>query len=598
MGAAPDEPLVLGTAGHVDHGKTALVLALTGRDTDRLEAEKARGISIELGFAPLVLPSGRRVSLVDVPGHERFVRHMVAGATGVDGYLLCVAADDGVMPQTREHLAVLGVLGVRCGVVAVTRADLADPAPAAAQVAALVGPDVEVVPVCAPRGEGIDDLRAALDRLAAALRPRLRAGPPRLFVDRAFAVAGAGTVVTGTLWGGALARDDRVAVHPSGAVARVRGLEVHDAPVERAGGGRVAVALPGVDRADVPRGSCLVRAADSWTPAGRLGVALTWLPEGGPPRSGRRLQAFLGTAEVPAMWVLLDDALEAGGTGLAELRLERPVPAAAGDRLVLRSSERRTVAGALVLDPHPPTRLRRGARRERLAVLAGGDPVAVLGLRLREAGAAGVPAGPAAQAHHEAVVLGGLALHADVAARARAAVLSAVRDVGATVAAARAASGLPGPAAAALVARMVAAGELAERGARVVPPGAAPALTPEAEALAGLLDAAGLRPPTVRQLGQEAGLPPGALGAALAALREGGRVIHADDLWFSAAALEDARARAAAALAAGPMTLGELRDLWGVGRRHALAIAAHLDASGLTAREGDRRALRRSMRPS
>ena len=178
MGAAPDEPLVLGTAGHVDHGKTALVLALTGRDTDRLEAEKARGISIELGFAPLVLPSGRRVSLVDVPGHERFVRHMVAGATGVDGYLLCLAADDGVMPQTREHLAVLGLLGVRSGVVAVTRADLADPAPAAAEVAALVGPDVEVVPVCAPRGEGIDDLRAALDRLTGALRPRLRAGPP------------------------------------------------------------------------------------------------------------------------------------------------------------------------------------------------------------------------------------------------------------------------------------------------------------------------------------------------------------------------------------------------------------------------------------
>ena len=512
MGAAPDEPLVLGTAGHVDHGKTALVLALTGRDTDRLEAEKARGISIELGFAPLALPSGRRLSLVDVPGHERFVRHMVAGATGVDGYLLCVAADDGVMPQTREHMAVLGLLGVGSGVVAVTRSDLADPARAAAQVAALVGPGVEVVAVCAPRGEGLDELRAALDRLAAALRPRLRAGPPRLFVDRAFAVPGAGTVVTGTLWGGALARDDRVAVHPSGAVARVRGLEVHDAPVERAEGGRVAVALPGVDRGDAPRGSCLVRAADPWTPAERLGVALTWLPEGGPPRSGRRLQAFLGTAEVPARCVLLDDALEAGGTGLAELRLERPVLAAAGDRVVLRSAERRTVAGALVVDPHPPAGLRRGARRERLAVLAGGDPVAVLGLRLREAGAAGVPAGPAAEAHPEAVVLGGLALHADVAARARAAVSAAVGQEGATVAAARAASGLPGPAAAALVERMAAAGELAERGARVVPPGAAPALTPEAEALGGLLDAAGLRPPTVGRLGEEAGLPPARCG--------------------------------------------------------------------------------------
>ncbi len=251
-----------------------------------------------------------------------------------------------------------------------------------------------------------------------------------------------------------------------------------------------------------------------------------------------------------------------------------------------------------MVNPHPPAGLRRGARRERLAVLAGGDPVAVLGLRLREAGAAGVPAGPAAEAHPEAVVLGGLALHADVAARARAAVTAAVGHEGATVAAARAASGLPGPAATALVERMAAAGELAERGARVVPPGAAPALTPEAEALGGLLDAAGLRPPTVGQLGEEAGLASGALRAALAALRDAGRVVQADDLWFSAAALDDARARAAEALIAGPMTIGELRDLWGVGRRHALAIAVHLDASGLTAREGDRRALRRSMRPS
>ncbi|HTI33849.1 MAG TPA: GTP-binding protein, partial [Miltoncostaea sp.] len=160
------EPLVLGTAGHVDHGKTALVLALTGRDTDRLAEEKARGISIELGFAPLRLPSGRTVSLVDVPGHERFVRHMVAGTSGVDAFLLCVAADDGVMPQTREHAAVLELLGVADGVVAITRSDLADPAPAAAQARALVGPGPEVVPVCAPRGTGLPELRAALDRLA------------------------------------------------------------------------------------------------------------------------------------------------------------------------------------------------------------------------------------------------------------------------------------------------------------------------------------------------------------------------------------------------------------------------------------------------
>src|SRR5262245_55763498 len=217
-----ERPLVLGTAGHVDHGKTALVLALTGRDTDRLAAEKARGISIELGFAPLALPSGRRMSLVDVPGHERFVRHMVAGASGVDGYLLCVAADDGVMPQTREHMAVLGLLGVGHGVVAVTRADLAPPEAAAAGARELVGPGPEIVPVSVVTGEGVHEVRAALDRLAARLPRRTAGGRPRLFVDRAFTLRGAGTVVTGTLWGEGVSRGDRVVALPGGAAGRVR----------------------------------------------------------------------------------------------------------------------------------------------------------------------------------------------------------------------------------------------------------------------------------------------------------------------------------------------------------------------------------------
>ncbi|MEW6582284.1 MAG: selenocysteine-specific translation elongation factor, partial [Actinomycetota bacterium] len=227
-------PLVVGTAGHVDHGKTALVLALTGRDTDRLPEEKARGISIELGFAPLTLPGGRVLSLVDVPGHERFVRHMVAGASGIDGYLLCVAADDGVMPQTREHVDVLRLLGVRDGVVAVTKADLIDPDLAAEEVRDLLGDGPDVVAVSARTGEGIPDLVAALDRLAARLARRTAGGAPRLFVDRAFSVAGAGTVVTGTLWGGAVTPGDRVAVLPGGARGRVRGVQVHDRPVEAA----------------------------------------------------------------------------------------------------------------------------------------------------------------------------------------------------------------------------------------------------------------------------------------------------------------------------------------------------------------------------
>ena len=366
--AAPAEvtatgPLVLGTAGHVDHGKTALVLALTGRDTDRLPEEKARGISIALGFAPLELDADRAVSLVDVPGHERFVRHMVAGASGVDGYLLCVAADDGVMPQTVEHMAVLRLLGVTQGVVAVTKCDLSDPELAIQEVRELVGDGPEIVPVSSVTGAGIADLRAALTRLATRLGRRTAWGRPRLFVDRVFSVAGAGTVVTGTLWGGEIAVGDRVRIVPGVASARVRGVQAHDRPVDVAAGGRVALNLAGVERDDAPRGSCVVRAGDGWEPTTLLDVELTWLAEaGGPVRSRRRLQAFLGTAEVGATCVLLGaNELIPGELGYAQLRLDVAVPAVAGDRLVLRSAERRTVGGARVVDPAPARENRRGA---------------------------------------------------------------------------------------------------------------------------------------------------------------------------------------------------------------------------------------------
>src|SRR5215217_2047549 len=240
-------PLTLGTAGHIDHGKTALIGALTGRDTDRLPEERRRGISIELGYAPLELPSGRRLSVVDVPGHERFVRTMVAGATGTDLFLMVVAADDGVMPQTREHAAVLRALGVSRGVVAVTKADLADPAPAGGEAAALL-PGAPVVACSARTGAGLDGLLAALDAVAASLPGRAgTGGPPVLHVDRAFSVRGAGTVVTGTLWSGAVARGDTLVVRPGDRRARIRAVHVHDEPVERAAAGqRVALNLTGV----------------------------------------------------------------------------------------------------------------------------------------------------------------------------------------------------------------------------------------------------------------------------------------------------------------------------------------------------------------
>ena len=353
----------LGTAGHIDHGKTALVRALTGVDTDRLPEERERGISIALGYAPLVLPSGRRLSVVDVPGHERFVRTMVAGATGIDLYLMTVAADDGVMPQTREHATVLAALGVSVGVVAVTKSDLADPARAAAEAAALL-PGAPVVPVSARTRAGLDDLRAALDRAAATVPVRAGSGGGlRLHVDRAFTVHGAGTVVTGTLWSGAAARGDTVAILPGDRTARIRAVEVHDDPVDRAEAGRrVALNLAGVGRDEVARGDVIVGArADAPAATYRVDAALSWAAPELRPDGGAAVAVHHGTRESPAKLV------ELGGR-FFQLRLERPIVAVRGDRLVIRSlAPPDTLGGGIVLDPAPR---RHGPSRDLLARLA------------------------------------------------------------------------------------------------------------------------------------------------------------------------------------------------------------------------------------
>ncbi|HEY8858833.1 MAG TPA: selenocysteine-specific translation elongation factor, partial [Gaiellales bacterium] len=300
-----DQPLTLGTAGHIDHGKTALVAALTGIDTDRLPQEKARGISIELGYAPLELPSGRRLSVVDVPGHERFVRTMVAGATGIDMFLLVVAADDGVMPQTREHLAILELLGVPAGVVALTKRDLVDD-----ELAELARLSVDelladgpyagsaVVEVSSRTGAGIDDLRLALDRLAGDARSRAPGADVRLPIDRAFSLRGIGTVVTGTLWTGTVRVGDRLAIEPGGREVRVRSVQVHDQAVDEAAAGqRVALALVGVERTQVKRGD--TAASPGTLPRSfRLDCRLRMLPSAGRGlRNGDVVTVHHGTAE-------------------------------------------------------------------------------------------------------------------------------------------------------------------------------------------------------------------------------------------------------------------------------------------------------------
>jgi selenocysteine-specific elongation factor len=379
-----DHPLTLGTAGHIDHGKTALVAALTGVDTDRLPQEKARGISIELGYAPLELPSGRRLSVVDVPGHERFVRTMVAGATGIDLFLLVVACDDGVMPQTREHAAILRLLGIRAGVVALTKRDLVDD-----ELAGLArlgveelledGPyaDAPVVEVSARTGAGLDALRAALDACAGDAPGRSAEGPVRLPVDRSFTLRGIGTVVTGTLWSGSVAAGDRLTLEPGGREVRVRSVQVHDRPAERAAAGqRVALALVGAERAQAARGH-MVTTPDAFSPSYRLDCDLTVVP--GAPRglrAGDPVTVHHGTAELPARAVIREgEELTPGASGRVQLRTRRRVLAAAGDRLVVRlTAPQVTVAGGVVTDPAPPRTPGGGRRAEPAPPVAAPSP--------------------------------------------------------------------------------------------------------------------------------------------------------------------------------------------------------------------------------
>jgi hypothetical protein len=354
-------------------------------------------------------------------------------------------------------------------------------------------------------------------------------------------------VVTGTHWGAPIAEGDRVRALPGGGVGRVRRVEAHGVPRAAARGGRTALNLAGLAPADAPRGSCLVAAGEPWAASALLDVALRWLPDaGGPLRTRRRLQAFLGTAEVPATCVLLEgDALEPGGRGYAQLRLERPVPARPGDRIVLRSAAPRTVGGATVIDADPIRHGRGSGAAALLAVLEAPDPAAAMAALLRDAGPAGLPAGPRVRELLDAaggVELGGRAISAAAAAEA----LPAAED-------------------------------------------RPPARSSRHLAVAGLLADAGTRPPAWEELVRRSGGDERRLRAVLADLEASGDAVRAGGIWFDAHALEAAMGAARAAMGRRPMRLGELRDLWGCGRRHALAIAEHMDRTGVSRRAGESR---------
>jgi len=391
--ARPDSPdgglrrqgFVVGTAGHVDHGKSTLVKALTGIDPDRLAEEKARAMTIDLGFAWFALPSGRQVSVVDVPGHERFIKNMLAGVGGIDAALLVVAADEGPMPQTAEHLAILDLLGVDTGLIVLTKRDAVDAdwlelvrEETRERVAGTLLAGAPLVPVSAVTGDGLAELRTELDRLLAAVPPRPAGTRPRLPIDRVFTVAGFGTVVTGTLAGGDLAVGQELRVLPRGLSTRVRGLQTHQTKVELAlPGSRVAVNLAGLAVEDLRRGDVLAPPG-LLTPSQRVDARLRLLADSPVAlEQNAALDFFAGAAELPARLTLLDrERLEPGDEGWVQFRFREPIALLKGDRFIVRRpSPSITVGGGEVIDPVPPRHRRfRPEVIGALETLAAGSP--------------------------------------------------------------------------------------------------------------------------------------------------------------------------------------------------------------------------------
>ena len=608
--------LTLGTAGHIDHGKTVLIEALTGTNTDRLPEEKARGISIELGFAALDLPSGRRLSVVDVPGHERFVRTMVAGATGIDIFLLVVAADDGVMPQTREHVAVLELLRVPRGVVAVTKADLVDQEGielVASEVRELLagGPfaGTELVPVSARRSQGVDRLLAALDRVAGAASAAERdGGPTRLHVDRSFSLRGVGTVVTGTLWSGALRTGDEVVVEPSGVRARVRGLEVHGSATELARAGRrVAVNLAGLDRRAVERGDVVTVEGSGLRPAYLVDASVQLVAGARPLRRGARVHVHHGTREAPARVAPLEgDSIGPGETAYAQLRLERPLVPAAGDRFVLRQvAPPDTIGGGAVVDPHPRKHGAGASWVEGLRVLERGDPLERLEARLA-ASPSGLAAVDADVTLLERLVESGRARRVGTRSvqyltparfeEAREAVLAALRASAGRPAGRGAvtnAAGISDQACGALLDDLVSKGEAIRRGPGYLASGPGTARDPLEEPLLSALRADLLEPRGAEALAEALGRSPTDCRQALERLAADGRLASSRGIYFHPTAIAEAEALVSGICSReGSVTIARLRDELGTSRKYAQALLEHLDAQRVTLRRGDEHVLR------
>jgi selenocysteine-specific elongation factor len=629
--------LIIGTAGHIDHGKTSLVKALTGIDTDRLKEEKERGISIELGFAFLTLPDGTQAGIVDVPGHERFVKTMVAGVGGMDLVILVIAADEGVMPQTREHLHICELLRVKRGLVALTKADLVDAewlemvrADAAAVLKGTFLQGCPVVPCSATTGQGLPELLQAIQAQAAAAEPKRTEGMVRLPIDRVFTIKGFGTVVTGTLWSGTLRIGDEVAILPGDLRSRVRRLQVHGQTVEQAvAGQRTAVNLPGLEVAQIRRGD-LLSLPGTLRPSQVFDATLALLPDAPRPLANRaRIRFHLGTSELLARVLLLDrEELLPGAEGYVHLRLESPSAALPHDRYVIRSySPALTIGGGSILDPNPPRErrprdkmiehlriLERGSpadRVERHLLAAGFSPVTVEELRVRcDLDAAAVAESVRYLAERGAALLVGArgeggALHAERVAQLEQGMLAHLAEFHAKeplkdgLAKEELRRKLPPQLPPAtfgwMLARLTEAGKIAVERDKVRLAAHRPTLTAAEEELKAKIEAA------YRAAAFQPAAPEGVLAdlkadrklfqAVFRRMVDDGILVRVkEDIFLHRDRYQELRQRVLAHFRTQPgINVGTMKDLFGVSRKYAIPFLEHLDDVRITRRQGDER---------
>jgi selenocysteine-specific elongation factor len=390
--------IIMGTAGHIDHGKSALVKALTGTDPDRLKEEKARGITIDLGFAELSYPEGLDVGIVDVPGHEKLIKNMLAGAGGIDIVLFVIAADEGIMPQSREHLAICNMLNIKTGIIAVTKSDLAEP-DWLELVTEEIGDFVkgtflegaDIVPVSSKTGENIDVLKEKIRDLAMKAEPKRSEGMFRLPIDRVFTLKGFGTVITGTALSGRLSVDDKIEIQPAGIKSKVRGLQSHGKAIKTAlAGQRVAVNLQGVEKEDLHRGDVIVL-PERIVPTRAIDAVVELMPDAPDIKNRSQIHLHIGTSETVARIILYDsDTIKKGEKAFCQLRLQYPVIAMSCDRFVIRRlSPVETIGGGIALDPHPFKRRKKDGIED-LKIYAQGTLKDMLSTKINKMGTKGM----------------------------------------------------------------------------------------------------------------------------------------------------------------------------------------------------------------